>query len=92
MMLANGSLTTAEVIEAGNETYQFLMKRLTKEIGTINSGNLSASIAIVFRLGFAFVESNVGLEAAQKSFYHAMGYMMDAMNEGAWDEEKQKVK
>ena len=91
-MLANGSLTTAEVIEAGNETYQFLMERLTNENSTINSGNMSASIAIVFRLAFAFVESNVGLEAAQQSFYHAMGYMMDAMNEGAWDEEKQKVK
>lgn len=92
MMLSNGSLTTAEVIEAGNETYQFLMKRLTKETGTINSGNLSASIAIAFRLAFAFVESNVGIEAAQQSFYHAMEYMMNTMNEGAWDEEKQKVK
>ena len=92
MMLSNGSLTTAEIVEVGNETFQFVMKRLTKETGTINSGNLSASIAIAFRLAFAFVEREVGLEAAQQSFYHAMGYMMDAMNEGAWDEEKQKVK
>lgn len=91
-MTANGSLTTAEVIEAGNDTYQFIMKRLTSETGTINSGNLSASIAIVFRLAFAFVESEVGIEAAQQSFHHAMEYMMKTMKEGAWDEINQKVK
>ena len=91
-MTANGSLTTAEVIEAGNDTYQFLLKRLTKETGTINSGNLSASIAIAFRIAFAFVESEVGIEAAQQSFYHAMEYMMKTMEEGAWDDENKKVK
>ena len=91
-MLSNGSLTTAEVIEAGNDTYQFLLKRLTKETGTINSGNLSASIAIAFRIAFAFVESEVGIEAAQQSFYHAMEYMMKTMEEGAWDDENKKVK
>lgn len=84
-------LSVPEVVDAANDTFNFLIRRLTRE-GHVNDGNLASVVAMVFKLSFALSEMNEGIEEARKVFNPAFNFMSDTMIEGAWDEENQKVK
>ena len=84
-------LTVEEVCEAANKLHNLTIQMAIKD-GSLNTGNLASIIAAVWRLTFAYVERETGLEAARGAFSPALNYMMDTLIDGAWDEENQKVK
>ena len=90
-MTANDSLTTAEVVDVGNRTFEFMFDQLSRN-GNINTGHMASVVAMLFRLSFAFAERGRGLDEARKAHHYAFDFMSNTMIEGAWDEEKQKVK
>lgn len=91
MEKGKSDLTRAEVIEAGNRIYEIALQSVIRN-GALNTGNLDSVIAIAWRLSFACAERGIGLEAARQAFSPALNNMMDALIDGAWDEENQKVK
>lgn len=91
MEKGKSDMTTAEVIEAGNRIHEIALQSVIRD-GRLITGNLAAVIAIAWKLNFAYVERSTGLEEARQAFSPALNYMMDALIDGAWDEEKQQVK
>ena len=84
-------LSIPEVVDVGNSTFEFMFDQLSKN-GIVNTGQMASVVAILFRLSFAFAERGNGLDAARKAHHYAFDYMSNTMIEGAWDEEKQRVK
>ena len=84
-------LSIPEVVDVGNSTFDFMFDQLSKN-GIVNTGQMASVVAILFRLSFAFAERGNGLDAARKAHHYAFDYMSNTMIEGAWDEEKQRVK
>lgn len=91
MEKGKSDMTTAEVIEAANRIHEIALQSVIRN-GALNTGNLASVIAIAWRLSFAYAERGTGLEAARQAFSPALNNMMDALIDGAWDEENQKVK
>lgn len=91
MKKGKSDMTTDEVIEAGNRLHEIAFQSVIRN-GSLNTGNLASVIAIAWRLSFAYAERGTGLEAARQAFSPALNNMMDALIDGAWDEENQKVK
>ena len=91
MEKGKSDMTTDEVIEAGNRLHEIAFQSVIRN-GALNTGNLASVIAIAWRLSFAYAEKGTGLEAARQAFIPALNNMMDALIDGAWDEEKQQVK
>ena len=90
-MKEKDGLSVPEVVDAANDTFHFMLRRLTHE-GYVNDGNLASVVAMIFKLSFALSEKNEGIDEARKVFNPAFNYMSDTMIEGAWDEEAKKVK
>lgn len=57
-------LTVEEVCEAANKLHNLTIQMAIKD-GSLNTGNLASIIAAVWRLTFAYVERETGLEAAR---------------------------
>lgn len=91
MEKGKANLTTAEIIEAGNKIHEVSLQYVVRD-GRLITGNLAAVIAIAWKLNFAYAERSTGIEEARQAFSPALNYMMDALIDGAWDEENQKVK
>ena len=91
MEKGKSDITRAEVIEAGNRIYEIALQSVIRN-GALNTGNLASVIEIAWRLSFACAERGIGIEAARQAFSPALNNMMDALIDGAWDEENQKVK
>lgn len=88
--MENGRIETPILIDRANKTFNRIIKDITTEQGTYNSGILASYIGILFKLAFATIEKEVSLDAARSSFKYAVDFMIDVVIDGAYDAEKIK--
>lgn len=83
---------TEKLIDMANKDHDRLIVELSNEQGRYNSGHMAAYIGILFKVAFANVERQVGLDDARKGFKHAVDYIMNAMIDGSYDKENDRIK
>lgn len=83
---------TAKLVRMANRDYNRLTNELAEGEGTYNTGHLASYVAILFKVTFANMEKAIGLDAARQSFKYAVDYMVNAMIDGAYDKENDRIK
>ena len=68
------------------------MSELGDEDQTVNPGDMIFVLGIIHRTVFANIEAKDGIEKARELTGFLVQLVESTLNEGAWDEENQKMK
>lgn len=86
------NLTTGELIEVSNKITMEMVRELGDEEQTVNPHDMICVLGIIHRTLFANIEARDGIEKARELTGFLVQLVESTLNEGAWDEENQKVK
>ena len=85
-------LTIMDLTDISNKALECIMKELKDADETVDVGVMLCVLGIMHRTMFANVEREKGIDGARESTSFFLNLISYTMKEGAWDEEKQKVK
>ena len=86
------TITKEELIEIANKITVQMVSELGDEDQTVNPGDMICVLGIIHRTVFANIEAKDGIEKARELTGFLVQLVEYTLNEGAWDEENQKVK
>lgn len=86
------TITNEELIEIANKITVQMVSELGDEDQTVNPGDMICVLGIIHRTVFANIEAKDGIEKARELTGFLVQLVESTLNEGAWDEENQKVK
>lgn len=86
------TITKEELIEIANKITVQMVSELGDEDQTVNPGDMICVLGIIHRTVFANIEAKDGIEKARELTGFLVQLVESTLNEGAWDEENQKVK
>ena len=86
------TITKEELIEISNRITMTLVSELSDDEKNMNPADFVCVLAIMHRTLFANIEKQAGIEKAREETGFLVQLVEMTLNDGAWDEENQKVK